>query len=96
VRDADGGISRVDGLASGTGGAEGVNAQVFGFDFDVYVFGFGKNGDGDGGSVDAALLLSSGRVQRVPEWLLSKTTSPQLNRTLRGHYAVQCIRLQLP
>src|ERR1700722_1860606 len=39
VGDAHGGISGVDGLAAGTGGAESVDAQVLGFDFDVDVVG---------------------------------------------------------
>jgi len=32
VRDAHGGVGRIDGLTTGTGGAEGINAQIFGFD----------------------------------------------------------------
>src|SRR5713101_974943 len=35
VRNAYGGIGGVDGLAAGAGRAEGVNAQIFGFDLDI-------------------------------------------------------------
>src|SRR5256885_13119287 len=55
VRDADGGIGGVDGLAAGAGRTEGVDAQVLGFDLDVDIVGFGENRDSGGGSVDAAL-----------------------------------------
>jgi len=41
VGDADGGVGGVDVLAAGSGGAIGVDSEVFGFDFDVYFFGFG-------------------------------------------------------
>src|SRR4051812_41610371 len=37
VRDADGRISRVDRLPARTGGAEGIDAQVFRFDLNVYL-----------------------------------------------------------
>src|SRR6267154_487107 len=57
VRDAHGGIGGVHGLAAGTGGAESVDAQIFGFDFDVDVVGFREHGYGCGGGVNAALLL---------------------------------------
>ena len=60
VRDADGGVGGVDGLAAGAGGAEGVDAEVLGFDLDVDLFGFGEDGDGDGGGVDAALGFGGG------------------------------------
>ena len=60
VRDADGGVGGVDGLTAGAGGAEGVDAQVLGFDLDVDFFGFGEDGDGDGGGVDAALGFGGG------------------------------------
>src|SRR5882762_6707801 len=60
VRDAHGGIGGVHGLAAGTGGTEGVDAQIFGFDFDVDVVGFREHGYGCGGGVDAALLLGGG------------------------------------
>ena len=57
MRDAHGGIGGVHRLAAGAGGAEGVDAQVLGFDLDVDFVGFGQHGDGDRGGVDAALLL---------------------------------------
>src|SRR3984893_4634516 len=57
VGNAHGGVGRVHGLAAGTGGAEGVDAQVLGFDFDVDVVGFRQDGYRGGGSVNAALLL---------------------------------------
>src|SRR4029077_6346486 len=62
VGDAHGGISGVDGLAAGTGRAEGVNAQVLGFDLDVNFVGFGEDRDGGGGSVDAALRFRGGNA----------------------------------
>src|SRR4029077_16241176 len=43
--------------AAGTGGAEGVDAEILGFDFDVDVVGFREHGYRGGGSVNAALLL---------------------------------------
>ena len=55
--DAHGGVSGVDGLAAGAGGAEGVDANVFGFDLDVDLFGLRQNRDGDGRGVNAALSL---------------------------------------
>ena len=58
--DAHGGVGRVDRLAAGAGGAEGVDAEVLGFDLDVDLFGFGQHGDGDGRGVDAALGLGGG------------------------------------
>ena len=60
VRDADGGVGGVDGLAARAGGAEGVDAEVFGFDLDVDFFGFGEDGDSDGGGVNAALGFGGG------------------------------------
>src|SRR6266403_5131550 len=60
VRDAHGGVRGVHGLAAGTGRAEGVDAQVLGFDFDVDVVGFREYGYGGGRGVNAALLLGSG------------------------------------
>src|ERR1022692_4100060 len=62
VRDADGGVRRVHRLAAWAGGAEGVNAQIFGFDLDVDVFGFRQHRDGDGGGVHASLLLGGGNA----------------------------------
>src|SRR5205085_8739489 len=52
---ADGGVSSVDGLAAGAGGAESVDAEVLGLDFDVDLFGLGQDRHGDGGGVNAAL-----------------------------------------
>ena len=60
--DANGGVGSVDGLTARAGGAEGIDAKIFGFDLDVDVFGFGKNGDGDRGGVDASLLLGGGNA----------------------------------
>src|SRR6267142_2165610 len=60
VGDAYGGVGGVHGLAAGTGGAESVDAQIFGFDFDVDVVGFREHGYGCGGGVNAALLLGGG------------------------------------
>src|SRR6266404_4727150 len=60
VRDAHGGVGGVHGLAAGTGGAEGVDAQIFGFNFDVDVVGFREDRYGCGGGVDATLLLCGG------------------------------------
>ncbi len=60
VGDADGGVGGVDGLSAGAGGAEGVDAEVLGFDLDVDLFGLGEDGDGDGGGVDAALSFGGG------------------------------------
>src|SRR6266403_339594 len=57
VRDTHGGVGGVHGLAAGTGGTEGVDAQILGFDFDVDVVGFREHGYGCGGGVNAALLL---------------------------------------
>src|SRR5260370_19377963 len=62
VRDAHGGISGVDGLAAGAGGAKSVDAQIFGFDLDVDFVSFGENRDGGGGSVDAALRFRRGNA----------------------------------
>ena len=62
VRDAHGGVGGVDGLAAGAGRAEGVDAQILGFDLDVDFVGFGKNGDGGGGSVNAALGFRGGHA----------------------------------
>src|SRR6267142_1907281 len=62
VGDAHGGIGGVHGLAAGTGGAESIDAQIFGFDFDVDVVGFREHGYGCGGSVNAALLLGGGNT----------------------------------
>src|SRR5262249_42768366 len=62
VRDTHGGGRGVDRLAAWARGAEGVDAQIFGFDFDVDVFGFGKHGDGHSGGVDAALLFGRGHA----------------------------------
>jgi hypothetical protein len=66
MRDADGRVGRVDRLAAGAGGAEGVDAEVLGFDLDVDLFGLGQHGDGDGGGVDAALRLGGGT--RCTRW----------------------------
>ena len=55
MRDAHGGVGGVDGLSAGTGRAEGIDAQILGFDFDVDVVGFGKDRDRRGGSMNAAL-----------------------------------------
>src|SRR5580692_968244 len=55
VSDTHGGVRRIDGLAAGAGRAEGVDAQILGFDFNVDFVGFGENGDGSSGGVDAAL-----------------------------------------
>jgi hypothetical protein len=41
VRDAHGGVGRVDGLAAGAGRTERVDAQVLGFDLDVDFVCFG-------------------------------------------------------
>ena len=62
VGDADGRVGGVDRLAAGAGGAEGVDAEVLGFDLDVDLFGLGQDGDGDGGGVDAALGLGGGHA----------------------------------
>src|SRR5882724_9011688 len=53
--DAHGGVRGVDRLTAWAGGAEGVDAQILGFDFDVDFIGFGNDGDGGRGSVYAAL-----------------------------------------
>src|SRR6266436_7308526 len=60
VRDAHGGIRGVDGLSAGAGRAEGINAQILGFDLDVDFVGFGENRDSGGRSVDAALRFRGG------------------------------------
>src|SRR6266852_8579175 len=60
VGDAHGGVGGVHGLSAGTGGAESVDAEIFGFDFDVDVVGFREDGYGCGGSVNTALLLGGG------------------------------------
>src|SRR6185312_16185263 len=62
VRDADRGVSRVDGLATGAGGAEGVDAEIFVFDLDVDFFSFGENSDGYRGGMDAALRFRCGNT----------------------------------
>ncbi len=59
VRDAHGGVGRVDRLAARTGGTERIDAQVLGFDLDVHFFGFRQHRHRDGGSVHAALLFRS-------------------------------------
>src|SRR5450432_209612 len=60
VRDAHRGIRSIHRLAAGTRRAEGVDAQVFGFDLDVDVFGFGQHRNRNGGSVNSSLLLGGG------------------------------------
>ncbi len=55
--DAHGRVSGVHRLAAGAGGAEGVDADILGFDLDFDFVGFGQHGDGDGRGVNAALLL---------------------------------------
>ncbi len=57
VGDAHGRIGGVDALAAGAGGAEGIDADILGFDLDFDFVGFGQHGDGDRGSVHAALLF---------------------------------------
>ena len=60
--DAHGRIGGIDGLAAGTGGAEGVDADVFGVDLDLDFVGFGQYGDRDGGGMNAALLFGHGHA----------------------------------
>src|SRR4051812_35543540 len=62
MRDAHGGIRRVDRLAAGARGTEGGNAEIFGFDLNVHVFGFRKHSDGDRGGMDASLSLGGGHA----------------------------------
>src|SRR6266849_346490 len=50
-------ISRVYRLPTGPGGAERVNAQIFGFDLDVHILGLGQHRNRHRGSVYASLLL---------------------------------------
>src|SRR5215469_8711291 len=54
------GVGRVHGLAARSGGAEGVDANVFGIDFDVDFLGFRQHRDRDRRSVHAALLFGLG------------------------------------
>ena len=60
--DAHGGISGVDRLAAGAGGAERVDANVLGLDLDVDFLGLRENGDGDRRGVNAALGLRGGNA----------------------------------
>ena len=62
MRDPHSGVCRVHRLAAGAGGAERVDAQVFGFDLDIDVLGFRENSDGDGRGVDPSLLLGRGHA----------------------------------
>src|SRR5882757_2974044 len=62
VGDADGGVGGVYRLTAGAGRAEGIDAQILGFDFDVDVVGFGKNRNCGGGSVNAALSFCRGNA----------------------------------
>src|SRR5437667_2295314 len=57
MRDAHGRVGRIDGLAAGAGGAEGVDAQVFGVNLNVDVFSFGKNSDGYRRGMPSPLLF---------------------------------------
>ena len=60
VRDAHGGVRRVDALAAGAGGAVRVDAQVLLVDLDIDLIGLGQHGDGSRGGLDAALALRLG------------------------------------
>ena len=60
VRDAHGGVGRVDALAAGAARAERVDAQVLVVDLDVDFLGFGQHGDGRRRGVDAALASVAG------------------------------------
>ena len=60
--DAHGGLGLVDVLATGTGSAVNIDAQVFGADLHVHFLGFGHHGHGGGGSMDAALGLGGGHA----------------------------------
>ena len=62
VRDAHGGIGGVDGLAARAGRAEGVDAQILGFDLDIDFVGFGENRDGCSRSVNASLRFGGGNA----------------------------------
>src|SRR5229473_5112270 len=62
MRNAYGGIRGVDGLSAGAGRAEGIDAQVLGFDLDIDFVGFGENRDSGGRSVDAALRFRRGNA----------------------------------
>src|ERR1700691_5896302 len=62
VGDAHGGVSSVDRLAARPGRAEGINADVLGFDFDVDFFGLREHGHGNGRSVHTPLLLGFGHA----------------------------------
>jgi len=47
MRDANGRVCRVDRLTARAGRAEGIDAEIFGFNLDVDFFRFRKNGDCD-------------------------------------------------
>src|SRR4029450_297324 len=53
---------RVDALATGARGAEGVDAQVLGLDLDVHVLRFRQHRHRDRGGVDAAGGLGGGHA----------------------------------
>ena len=57
--DADGGVGRIDALATVAAGAVDVDAEVFLFNFEVFFGGFGKDGNSDGRRMDAALGLGN-------------------------------------
>ena len=62
MRDAHGGVGRVDALATGAAGAIHVDTQVLGLDVDLDLIGLGQDGNGRRRSVNAALALGLGHA----------------------------------
>ena len=62
VRDADGRVGRVDGLAAGAGRAVDVDLEVVGVDLDLDLLGLGHHRDRGGRGVDAAGALGLGHA----------------------------------
>ena len=62
MRDAHGGVGRVDGLAAGAGRAVDVDLEVVRVDLDLDLLGLGHDGDGRCGGVDAAGALGLGHA----------------------------------
>src|ERR1700719_2752506 len=57
MRDAHGGVSRIDRLPAWAGGTERVDTDVLGLEFHLHLVGLGQYRHRDGRRMDAALLL---------------------------------------
>ena len=60
MREAHGGVRRIDALAAGPGGAVDVDLHVLVFHLDVHVLGLGQDRDGDRRGVNATARLRGG------------------------------------